>query len=91
MRAVPFVFSADVFPDIAVRDQIQGVRDAEGLGIHFGIIQPDVHIHVADIPPLVPFLNRQGFTVRMTRTVQPAFIVEPDSIDYEGIAIPLAN
>src|ERR1700728_1790031 len=91
VSAVLFVFRADVFPDFAVRNQIQGVLDAEGPGVHFGIVDGHLDVHVAEIPPPVTFLNTEGLTTRMTSSVQPAFIVETDCIGHQRITVPLAH
>ena len=91
VRTVLFVFGADVFPDVAVRDQIQRVLDAERPRVHLRIVHRDLHVHVAEVPPPVPFLDLQSVTVRMTGSVQPASIVETHCVYYQRIAFPPAD
>jgi hypothetical protein len=47
------IFGADSFQNVRVREKGLSELDAEGLGIHLGIVNGDLDVHVPEITPVV--------------------------------------
>jgi hypothetical protein len=47
------IFGADIFQNVRVREKFLTELDAEGLGIHLGIVNGDFDVHVPEITPVI--------------------------------------
>ena len=74
--AVFFVFLAGVLQDVAIRYQNFSRLYGERFGVHFGIVDGQLQIHMAEITPVEAFPNLQILALRVSRCIQPALLVE---------------
>src|SRR5580704_36589 len=91
VRVIPFVFGAEVFRDVVVRLKKFGELDGECFGVHLGVVDGYLDIHVAEVAPVEPFRQVQALAVRMAHTIQPAPIVESDGVHDKRVALPSAD
>jgi len=88
MGAVLFVLRADVLQNVAIRYQYLDCLYGEGLGVHFGIVDGQLQVHMAKIAPVEALLNPQSLAMRMAERIEPASVVESGRIDHQRIAFP---
>jgi hypothetical protein len=71
-----FVLCADVLQNIAIRNQHFSRLYGKRFGVHFGIVDGQLQIHMAEITPVEAFPNLQILALRVSRCIQPALVVE---------------
>jgi hypothetical protein len=47
------IFGTNIFQNVRVREKVLSELYAEGLGIHLGIVNGDLDVHVPEITPVV--------------------------------------
>src|SRR5262245_16355151 len=87
---VSFVL-ADTFNQIGVGEQCEWYGRAPGFRISLRIIESDPHLHPTEIDAAETFGHSKRIAVGMPRIVEPALVVEADSLGNEGVAFPFAD
>src|ERR1700680_1894726 len=64
-----FVFSAEVLADIAVGHQKIRELDREGPGVHPGILDGELHVHMAEVRPPEALDDVKVLAVRVTERI----------------------
>jgi hypothetical protein len=49
------IFGADILENVRVHEKFLSELDAEGLGIHLGIVNSDFDVQVPEITPVIAF------------------------------------
>src|SRR4029077_13461563 len=62
-----------------------------GLGIRFRIFEGEVDLHGSGVNAPHALHHVQLIAVRMACAVDPAFVVDPDGVDNESVALPLTD
>src|SRR5262245_17711719 len=78
--------------DLGVRlqEQRDGVRPR--LHVRLGIVNGDGYSQVAEVGSLPAFGHMQGVAIRVRHVgAEPTAVAESDTLDNEGVALPLAN
>src|SRR6202030_2182065 len=66
-------------------------RDGEWLGVHRGIVNRDLNLHVSEVAAMESLGHTHRFAMGMAESIQPASIIESRRVDDQRIAIPLAD
>src|SRR6266481_3012942 len=90
-RGSAWVVIAEVFENIAVRQQ--QLRDLEGerLGIHLGIVNGDLQVHMAEVTAAKTLLNVQRFADRVPDAVNPDLVVKTCRVNHQRFAFPMPH
>src|SRR5207249_7165565 len=91
MSAILLVLRADIFKEIVVGYQLQSRLEGERPRVVFRIVEGDLQIHVAKIPPVVALGDVHGLAARMAGSVKPGPVVETARVDYKCIAFPVPH
>src|ERR1019366_6996153 len=62
-----------------------------GFGVDFRVGERDGHFEIVLVDAAVPLLQAHLVAVRIAEVVEPGTVDETDSIDDEGVAVPLAD
>lgn len=88
--AVFFVLLAGIRHDLGVL-AADGQSDGPGLGVKLGVFERDRPLDVVFVNLLKTLDQMQLIAMLMAGCIEPGAVVEPDRIDYQGVAFPVAN
>src|SRR3984957_20739650 len=84
-------FRAKRFQQLGVGNQGQVESDAHRFSEGLRIVEPHLHLHVAEVASMKAFGDAQRVAVNMADRAQPGLIVESGALHYQPVALPFAN
>src|SRR6516164_6944405 len=91
VRAVLFVFVAEVLQNVAVWNQELSDLHRDRPEVHFGVVNGHLEVDMAKIAAVKALLNPQSFAPGMSETVQAPLVIESRGVYDQRIAFPMPN
>ena len=91
VRAVLFVFVAEVLQNVAVWNQELSDLHRDRPEVHFGVVNGHLEVHMAKIAAVKALLNPQSFAPGMSEAVQAALVIESRGVYDQRITFPMSN
>jgi hypothetical protein len=71
--AVLFVFVAEEFEDVGVGQKLMGDLEGKRFGVHLGVVEGHLEIHVSEVAAAVAFHDAQGFAMGVAPADRASF------------------
>src|SRR5437867_3185045 len=89
MVDIDVVLIADVFHYFSIRPQVHRLSDCPRLCIDLGVIDRDLQIHMPKVFPAKVLDDVKSIRRWLARLIHPRLSIEPFTVDYQSVAIPL--
>src|SRR5258708_32436042 len=83
-----FVLCADVFDQIAVRDQPDRCLQPERPSVVFRIVEGELQVHMSEVAAVKPLSYMHVLAERGAQSVAPTSNIKPAPFEHPPIALP---